>query len=538
MRAVAWSAAISTLLAAAHSAATVTEPNMDPVPVDSRNGELQLYDLFAQRNEPIDWARDALNDPETFSPLCDFVATLVLKQSSSTLPFGWYNVPAPGAPAPLASEIVEIMPCSAAVGTTISSQSIKSHPSYKGGLVGFALAIGGGCVSFGSPQGILQIHYSEKRFNLNYQNDPQKPWILSLKYNSEITKNSFYMAFEDWLVSATSWENDGDFNDYVVFMSGLVCAGGGGPCDTGQPGLCGPGVLDCDNGMLKCAGVAGPGPSELCDGSDNDCDGSIDEGDLCANDRVCFGGKCVPRCSTGEFACAAGLACDPANGLCVEASCIGKACPENQICVAGVCRAACDEVKCPPPLVCRLGQCLDPCAGKDCPETLVCDQGVCRAKCPCSPCSDVTECNETSGKCVEPGCGGQTSCAPGSVCKAGVCVGACVGAVCPKGQKCENGACIGDPDAGTAGSGGSIFGDAGFGTGGAPAAGSAGRSEQASPKKKSNTPGCACRSPRAESRTSSSLTAALFAYLATFFYARRRRTRRMVPAGRASATQW
>jgi hypothetical protein len=321
MRALVGSIAALAWLAPASASATVTEPNAQIVPINANNGEDQLEDLFAARGEPIDWRTDALSDPETFSPFCDFVAMLVLRGSSSQLPFGWYNVPPPGAPAPDASEIHEVIPCDAPLNTLINSQSIKSHSAYRGGLVGFALAFGGGCVSFASPGSIQQIHYSEKRFNVKYQNDESRPWIMSIKYNSKVTPNSFYMAFEDYLVSADGWSADGDFNDYVVFMTGLACPGGGGPCATDQPGVCGPGILACDNGQLGCSSLVTAAPNETCDGVDNDCNGFIDDGDLCTDGRVCFDGKCVGHCASGEFPCPAHLECDPSNGLCVDPAC-------------------------------------------------------------------------------------------------------------------------------------------------------------------------------------------------------------------------
>ncbi len=49
------------------------------------------------------------------------------------------------------------------------------------------------------------------------------------------------------------------------------------PCPTGQLGVCGEGVLLCDGGVASCQPAA-PASDELCDGLDNDCDGATDEG--------------------------------------------------------------------------------------------------------------------------------------------------------------------------------------------------------------------------------------------------------------------
>ncbi|MBM4394664.1 MAG: putative metal-binding motif-containing protein [Deltaproteobacteria bacterium] len=83
--------------------------------------------------------------------------------------------------------------------------------------------------------------------------------------------------------------------------------GGGGACDTGRPGICGPGVLRCAEGKVQCAQVASAS-AETCDGKDNDCNGVVDDGDpdggaACDTGKpgVCAAG--VEHCRGGTLRC-------------------------------------------------------------------------------------------------------------------------------------------------------------------------------------------------------------------------------------------
>ena len=450
------------ILGSGLAAALVTEPDGQVVPIDGGGG-IQLRELFAARGEPIDWQQDAVTKPETFSPLCDFSAEFLLREAGGQYPLGWYNADPNAVVGPPANLIYEIVACNTPPGAVIDSQDIKSHPAYAGGEIGFALMNGSGCVSFANPFSFGQIHYTEPRFNVKYLNNPLAPFFMSLVYDSKVEPNAFYVAFEDGNTNAFSFSNDGDFNDFVVLLHGLACAGGGGPCSTGELGVCGPGVEVCRNGALECEGLSVSG-AESCDGLDNDCDGNIDNGDLCAEDEVCDHGVCVEQCGSAEFPCQNGLVCNE-SGYCVEEACATVDCQAGEICVGGNCQAPCDGIVCPHGQVCRFGDCVDPCVGVTCDAAEACVEGVCRPLCACAPCGAALECDNGSGLCVPLNCSGM-NCPPGTHCETNAgCVDDCAGAKCPSGQLCVDGDCVDESGGGTGTGGGGGGQGAGGGDG-------------------------------------------------------------------------
>jgi hypothetical protein len=121
---------------------------------------------------------------------------------------------------------------------------------------------------------------------------------------------------------------DGKDND----CNGLV---DDNPTDMGQP--CGPkdclsGIMTCIAGSPVCVGAT-PSSPEVCDGHDNNCDGTIDESDP-NQGKACFPegatgcdaktGTCKGACKTGTYSCRKGsLNCDGAVTAGVEI-CDGK----------------------------------------------------------------------------------------------------------------------------------------------------------------------------------------------------------------------
>ena len=77
----------------------------------------------------------------------------------------------------------------------------------------------------------------------------------------------------------------------------------GGQCDTGLPLGCEIGFLACENGVELCVPPERDGQAEICNGRDEDCDGEIDEG--LDDFRACDTG--LPgACSMGVHRCIAG----------------------------------------------------------------------------------------------------------------------------------------------------------------------------------------------------------------------------------------
>ncbi len=82
--------------------------------------------------------------------------------------------------------------------------------------------------------------------------------------------------------------------------------GGGVACDTGEPGVCGAGRTQCAGGQLACSAVSAA-MAERCNGADDDCDGTSDEGASSAcvaphATTACVEGRCrIGTCTARWF---------------------------------------------------------------------------------------------------------------------------------------------------------------------------------------------------------------------------------------------
>jgi hypothetical protein len=79
--------------------------------------------------------------------------------------------------------------------------------------------------------------------------------------------------------------------------------GGNQSCTTGKPGVCSPGTTACTGGAIKCNQNV-QASAEVCDGIDNDCDGAVDNGNPGGGVACSTGLQGV--CAAGTTACTAG----------------------------------------------------------------------------------------------------------------------------------------------------------------------------------------------------------------------------------------
>lgn len=523
-----------------------------------------LQGLFAYRNDPnLNQYTDARTGPGVFSPLCGFEGTLVLRGGNCRLDFGWYNVNQSGV-APADSEIYTLIPrndvdvygnggvdfCPLAgvpdanhAGEAnkckvkaFSASAIRTDPRYKGGLIGFALR-------GDSTTRCSETHYSQNELHKSCSGATCPNgghWLMSLQYESKAFPDSYYLAFEDKPVTTfgpSDEQNDGDFNDFVFFITGVTCAGGGQACDAsvGHPerlGVCAVGRTGCapEGQTPACNPVAEPS-AEKCNNLDDDCNGAVDEGDgLCAVGEVCEHGACVKGCGTGEFRCPSSLVCS-VTGYCVDPSCKDVVCEAGQVCRGGTCTGGCNGAICPTGQECQLGRCIDPCASIQCEDNQICERGVCISSCSCRPCTQGKACR-ADGRCVDAGCENKT-CEVGSLCIAGECKSACDGVICPGGAACTNGVCgepvtnVPDKPAGNGGSNGGVIpmGGSSIIVSGATGSGNAsnGAGANGSVRRGSGeTGGCNCRVGTSPPRGSALLSIAAALALAAGIGGRRR----------------
>lgn len=538
------------------AAMALTQPNgtrlipvVTPARACNQGGNAQACVDMEEGGRTFDVQQTGFLEPETFDPKCNLTFELINRGGVFQNVFGWYNVQRDAAGNPIRPEKHYVfLDCNDNAGTvtTLNLADPEWAGRYTGGEIGFFLAtpedpeshwntLPGNCPVFDAEgdieSGVGYIYYSQRA--LNPDNVGDASYIHLITWQSETYADSFYFGWEDRYGGG-----DDDFEDVLTRVSGITCVGSGEACETGELGACADGRLQCRNGVLQCIPVQGPS-EETCNAVDDDCDGQIDDGDLCDEGFVCDRGTCVPRCGSGEFRCQFGLQCN-ARGVCVDPRCVDVECPSGEVCVAGECIDACDGVVCPYGHECRAGACIDMCAGVECDEGYSCQLGVC-VNCGCTGCGDDSGLICGSGNVCIPEVCEAMSCSDGQHCVEqggnGVCVSNCEGAQCPPGQTCnaETGTCqgeiirpgsggtTGNPDGGT-GTGGVVIGTGGTGnaSGSGSGADGQGASSGGDGDGDGDDDGCGCRTPGSAPSGGSS-AAAMALGLAAWLGLRRRR---------------
>lgn len=192
----------------------------------------------------------------------------------------------------------------------------------------------------------------------------------------------------------------------------------GMPCATGLLGACNTGKTICNLGQIYCAPVATP-TVEVCDTVDNNCDGVTDNGPFCCPDGkkngnesdVDCGGSC-PKCVTGKLC---NLPGDCYDSVCDFGKCMPPACNDN------IKNGFESDLDCG-------GGCPKCPDLKFCYVSLDCQSGACFAGV-CQPpvCNDAvkngTESDIDCGGLCPLKCNTGKTCFVGADCQSGVCIG-------------------------------------------------------------------------------------------------------------------
>ncbi|MDA3863995.1 MAG: MopE-related protein [Deltaproteobacteria bacterium] len=237
---------------------------------------------------------------------------------------------------------------------------------------------------------------------------------------------------------------------------------GGEICGVSDTGICEMGVTVCQNGTLSCQGSTDPQP-EVCNNLDDNCDGIIDNGDLCPQGAECIEGQCRIYCGSGEFSCPGGTEC--IDDYCEPNECYEVECPDGFVCQEGTCVDLCENVECENDEICQNGICKenncyglgcpngeicfdsecteDPCQNTQCESDEFCSLGECVKTCERVICADGEKC--VSGNCINEPCA-QINCENGQICQDGQCLdNPCSGVFCSGDRICQQGSCVDNP---------------------------------------------------------------------------------------------
>ena len=326
-------ALVLTLTTAAWGQIRQSDPMQTIIPVIVDPGDTnccEVQDIFNDRGEMIDAIGDASLVPEVFTPSAELTFQLVAEGGLFENLFGWYNL-GDDVTDPANRHIIfgcddePLVSWALDPGPPVNAEKTVTfcgNPDWKGGPIGFFVI---------TPQIVTEtpctdvftcpfrpnycatnvsgtyIYYTEPRLNIQEQSFAE-PYIHHLVHRSTATPDTFYFGFEDLFRGG-----DNDFEDMLIQVSGLLvggptelCDGMDNDCDSeidesvteACTTTCGTGVRLCVGGDFGACSVPEP-TDEVCDGEDNDCDGEIDEGLTRACNNAC--GLGVEVCAAGEF---------------------------------------------------------------------------------------------------------------------------------------------------------------------------------------------------------------------------------------------
>ena len=347
--------------------ATVTQVDGTIVPA---NGNMQTaLNLEGEGGFPLGTALDAVihasTVPEIFQPNLTTPVTFkdIAEGASFENSFGYYNVgddltnpgnlhPVLGCTVPrttyplTAGSATEstavpgyVQNAEPGSTTTVDFLAELSAGRYKGGFIGFYMITPEGHASanncgdfvFGTDVRSLfgRIYYTQR--DLNDDGD----FVHHLVYPSKRTANRFYFGFEDLFRGG-----DNDFEDMATQVTGLtppciasaeVCDGRDNDCDGSvddvadliddnvactcsgsllaceggaRQGVCRGGLTACVAGALLCRSTVAPS-AEVCDSLDNNCNGLVD--DATTDTGAACDGSDADACNEGTVQCLGGL---------------------------------------------------------------------------------------------------------------------------------------------------------------------------------------------------------------------------------------